>query len=161
MIHVSGTKWTPELDNQILEMRAQGLSAKRIGVALGLTQTQVEGRFKRLRGKPLPPTAAPTQAPETIGVVNLGQIIKQYDTHDAILRELAAIPPENVVEQSELVRRSCGSDRARFNRCVELHSEEFKNYRIQMKLSEGRESRWYWGRPEFITKVRSLVEKYQ
>jgi hypothetical protein len=155
MAHANGSKWTPEMDALLAELRGRGQTAKEIAGAMGLTVYQVEGRLKRTA----PPAPAPADQP--IGVIGIGQIMKQYDTREAVAREVALITPETVIEQAELARRACGNDRTRFNRCIELHAEEFKPNRVQMRLGDSRENRWYWGHPEFIAKIRSLVEKYK
>lgn len=159
MAHESGCRWTPEMDALLSELKGRGMTAKEIAEAMGLTIYQVEGRLKR--ASIVPPSLPAVAADQQAGVIGLGQIIRQYDTREAIAREVALIAPETVIEQAELSRRVCGSDRTRFNRCVELHADEFKANRVQMRLGDSRETRWYWGHQEFIAKVKSLVEKYR
>jgi hypothetical protein len=94
------------------------------------------------------------------GFVSLDKIIQKYDTYAAILHEIKLIPRGKFIPQEDLCRAVAGMDRARFNRCIEIRFDEFKVYRIKLRLKDSPEGKWYWAHPDDIIFARQKVEEY-
>ena len=93
------------------------------------------------------------------GLVSLEKVIERYDIKTAILKEIVAIPSKKLIEESELCVRAAGTDRNRFRRTVENNIDEFRPYRVKLKIDESKEGRWYWGSIDDVaeaTRIRDL-----
>jgi len=108
-----------------------------------------------MRGEnPADTTALPDQ-PRSAGVVSLSSIREKLDTRAAILREVATMPTDQLIEEREMRQRVCGHDANRFRRTVENNADFFKAYRIKLRLDEG-EARWWWARAETVAEALRL-----
>ena len=65
MRRISGSFWTPERDERLRRLEAEGLSAAKIGEKLGTTRGAVLGRLHRLSGVALTYPSYTRQANET------------------------------------------------------------------------------------------------
>lgn len=93
---------------------------------------------------------------EDSGIVSIEKVIARYDIKAAIIRELARIPKGQLISESELCLRSAGTDRNRFRRTIENNAEEFRLFRIKLKLEESGDGKWYWSDAETITEAQRI-----
>jgi len=125
-------------------------------IANSMARYHVPVREIRLirQGQPLP-SPIPEAKPEG-GLVSLQKIIEKYDIRSAIFRELAALPKGQLIAEAELCQRATGQDRNRFRRTVENNADEFRPYRIKLRLDESSEGKFYWGHPEDIAEAQRI-----
>jgi len=93
------------------------------------------------------------------GIISLEQVFKKYDIRSSILRELAAVPRGELIQEEDLRQKSAGQDRNRFRRTIENNAEEFKPVRLLLKIEEGSDGKWYWGHAEDIKKAKEIRDK--
>jgi hypothetical protein len=96
---------------------------------------------------------SPPQPSESGGYVSLEKIINFYDIKASIKREIDNLPKGQLLPESEFIQRTAGSDRNRFRRTVENNAEEFKPFRIKLRIDGSADGRWYWGRSFDIAKA--------
>lgn len=94
--------------------------------------------------------------PENAGLISLEKVINHYDIKTAIKRELLALPRGQLIIESELCIKAAGSDRNRFRRTVENNADEFRAYRVKLKLDDSSDGKWYWGNPEDIAEAQRI-----
>jgi hypothetical protein len=112
-----------------------------------------------MRGEsPVDLPALPCPARASAGVVSLAAVREKLDTRSAIIREISALPGDQLIEDRELRQKACGHDANRFRRTVENNADFFKQYRVKLRLDEG-EARWYWGRAETIAEALRLRDQ--
>jgi hypothetical protein len=88
---------------------------------------------------------------ESSGYISLDAICKKFDIKSAILREIGKIPKGKLIAESEFSVRTAGTDKNRFRRCVENNGDEFRPYRIRLKIDDAYDGKWFWGRQEDIS----------
>jgi hypothetical protein len=114
--------------------------------------------IKLVREGQLVPNALPEKKPDAGGIVKLSKVIERYDVRSAIIRELAKLPRGSLIAESEFCVRAAGTDRNRFRRTVENNADEFRPYRIKLRLEVSSEDKWYWGHPEDIAEAQRIKE---
>jgi len=119
--------------------------AWRIAKTVGTTKAEVD---RVLEGKE---NVTPPVSPENC-YVSIEKIRMKYDIKSAIYRELSNIPRGKLISEAELCFRTAGTDRARFRRVVENNEEEFRRFRIKLRLDDG-EPKWFWGHPDDIAEA--------
>lgn len=124
--------------------------AKSLALPIGFTRSA-------MRGDPISEAFAFSVSPGRAsgGIISLGAVREKLDTRAAILREISALPADQLIEDREMRQRACGHDANRFRRTVENNADFFRQYRIRLRLDEG-EARWYWGRAETISEATRL-----
>jgi hypothetical protein len=137
-------------------IRHPGWSSCRVAKSLGVLTGTVD---VVKASSPQPPTEAPPEQNNFASMVSIDKIVTRYDIKSAILRELSKIPMGTLVEESEFCKRTAGSDRNRFRRTVENNPELFKRNRVKVRLKDGEEGRWWWGRDTDIDKVIAIMEQ--
>jgi hypothetical protein len=97
---------------------------------------------------------------KTDETVSLSQLEKRYDVKSAIESVLSTLPPERLIQESDMAQRAAGGDRNRFRWFLDTHLDAFKDNRIKLRL-DGGPSRWYWGTVDTIKKARVIVEPWE
>ena len=111
-----------------------------------------------MRGEPVAEEGSPQALCRASGaVITLGAVREKLDTRAAIIKEISALPTDELIEDREMRQRACGHDATRFRRTVENNADFFRQYRIKLRLDEG-EGRWYWGRAETVAEALRLRE---
>jgi len=90
-------------------------------------------------------------------LVSLDKVIARYDIKAAILREIDSLPKGKLIVESELCQRTAGTDRNRFRRTCENNADELKPLRIKLRLDDGTDGKWYWGRASEIAEAQKIV----
>lgn len=153
MTVIIGTEWTDEMIEQLKDLKSQGLTGEQVGVIMHMTKDAVNKAWGRYRPRPTPETSPPSPS------LALADFAKHYDTRQAILDAIAAMHVGELRYQAEICQIASPHDRPRFNRCVEMHDEEFAKYRIKARMSNWPEARWVWGLPTTINALREMQEK--
>jgi len=96
--------------------------------------------------------------PKPTGTVSLSVVREKLDTRAAILREITALPADQLIDERELRQRAAGRDANRFRRAVENNGDLLRAYRIKLRLDEG-DPRWYWGQAETIAEAQRLRDQ--
>ena len=111
-----------------------------------------------MRGEPVvEPGEQQAPARSSGCIITLGAVREKLDTRAAIMKEISALPADELIEDREMRQRAIGHDATRFRRTVENNADFFRQYRIKLRLDEG-EGRWYWGRAETIAEALRLRE---
>ena len=129
--------WTDKQVRNSLDIRIDTIRAVRMGLPAPLA------------------TDHPPASTRPGGIVSLSAIREKLDTRAAILREVAALPADQLIDERELRTRAAGTDANRFRRTVENNGDLFRAYRIKLRLDEG-EPRWYWGQTETVAEAQGL-----
>ena len=108
-------------------------------------------------GQPALPRAE-GPAREAVGFVSLDRVIAKLDVAAAIRREIAALPLDQLILETELRRKAAGTDANRFRRAVENNEDEFRAVRIKLKLDDS-EPKWYWGQAATIARALEIRDK--
>jgi hypothetical protein len=58
--------------------------------------------------------------------------------------------------ESDLRGLVAGTDQNRFRKTLDNFSDEFKRFRIKLKLDDSSDGKWYWGRAEDIEEAIRL-----
>lgn len=148
---IVGTLWTDEMIATLRSKKAEGKASREIAKEMGLSRDAVNKAWGRYRI-----VAAPEVASSGL---TLADFAKHYDTRQAILDAVNALQPGDLRYQAEICQIASPHDRARFNRCVESHDEEFSKYRLKARMSNWPEARWVWGLPKTIDELRAWQEK--
>lgn len=133
--------WTDARIQNSVKGRMELIQAVRAGVS----PTLQTGESKPLEGN------------GNAALVSLDKIIARYDIKGAILRVIGELPKGKLIVEAELCQRTAGSDRNRFRRTVENNQEEFKAFRIKLRLDESAEGKWFWGHVSDIEQAQKIV----
>ncbi len=102
--------------------------------------------------------ASPEPISETApGLISLATVREKYDVASAIEKAVLGIPKGKLISDSEMCARVCGSDRARYRRCLDNFAARLNPFRIKLKLDDG-EPKYYWGRRSDIQEASRLRE---
>jgi len=154
-----GIEWTPERLVRVKGLTLDGKTSKEMAEILskewniGVTESAVDNvRYIHNVKK-----SAEIKSQD--GYVSIEKIISHYDIKSAIFRELQKIPKGKLISQNDLCLRAAGTDKYRFNRTLENNPDEFRAFRIKLKIDDSGEGKWYWGAAEDIgeaLKMRDL-----
>jgi len=137
-------------------------TTQRVSNSTGARNTEVEavrrGQSIPERVKISKPSSKVFVAPgESVsGLISMEKVVARYDIKSAILREVAAVPGEALLLETELCLRTSGQDRNRFRRTVENNEVEFKPLRVKLRLDDSTEGKWYWGHPKTIAEALKI-----
>lgn len=106
-----------------------------------------------------PSSSAPEQAPvKQPGYLSLAKVIEKFDIAAAIHREIAGMPKGQLMLEVDLCQKVAGYDRQRFRRTVENKADEFRPFRIRLRVDEG-DAKWYWGSADDITQALKIRDE--
>jgi len=111
---------------------------------------------ERIEAPALSPRVFVAPGESVSGLISMEKVVARYDVKSAILREIAAVPGEALMLETELCLRTSGQDRNRFRRTVENNEVEFKPLRVKLRLDDSTEGKWYWGHPKTIAEALKI-----
>ena len=97
-------------------------------------------------------------APKPLGIITLAMVKDRYDVVSAIRREVSAITKGQLIPEAEVCQRAAGRDRYRFRRAIENRVDEFRAFRVKLRIDEG-EPKWYWGSAEDVAKAIEIRDE--
>ena len=155
MPRTHGFTWTAEIIDRLKNLVAEGKMSKEIapiisrevGRTISVSKLDNVRHFYKIRKPRL--GANMEKNPEGIGLVSLDKIKEKFDIKATIMRELAKVPKGRLIIESEFAQKCAGYDRVRFRRCLENNEEEFRQFRVKLRLDEG-DAKTYWGNAEDI-----------
>ena len=107
--------------------------------------------------EPAPMTPPPAAGTCEAGTITLDAVRARYDTAASIRAYVAELRKGVLKLEREVCQQTAGKDAGRFRRAVENNSDEFKAYRIRLKLDQDQpEGSWYWGNRETIAQAMRL-----
>lgn len=102
-------------------------------------------------------TPHPAAGPSEAGTITLDAVAARYDTAASIRAYVSGLRKGVLKLEREVCQQTAGKDAGRFRRAVENNSDEFKAYRIRLKLDQDQpEGSWYWGSRETIAQAVRL-----
>jgi hypothetical protein len=93
--------------------------------------------------------------PWATSLISLSKVRSKYDIRESIIREVSRIQKGHLLPESELCPIVAGTDKNRFRRTIENCEEDFRPFRVKLRLDDG-EAKWYWGRAEDVAEATHL-----
>jgi hypothetical protein len=122
------------------------------GATLAVVKAVREGRPV----VPPPVIEDPVESAE-VGTITLAQVRARYDVAAAIRDYVAGLKPGALKLEREVCQQTAGKDATRFRRTVDNNADEFRAFRIKLKLDQDQpEGSWFWGNKETIAEALKL-----
>ena len=140
-----GIEWTPERLVRVKGLVLEGKTSKEMAEILSKEWNKEvsESAIDNIRCVHNVGKSADIKSQD--GYVSIEKIISHYDIKSAIFRELQKIPKGKLISQNDFCLRAAGTDKYRFNRTLENNPDEFRAFRIKLKIDDSGEGKWYWG----------------
>lgn len=93
-----------------------------------------------------------------VSLVSLEEIAEAYDILGHIKSTISELPGGKLIEEEELVRKSCPGRIGMF-RDMLFSCSEIGQYRVKLRLGKNPPT-WYWGKAEDITRAKAMIEPW-